>query len=211
MLDISQKNFEEFITASHRVAAYSLVRCSSGNLSWRVDDKHMLISASGTWLADIIKDQVAVCRISDGTPLNDKKPSAEIGFHTGILRERSDMNVVLHFQSPFATALACRSPETMNCFVIPEIPYYIGPVAVVPYMHPGSEDLAEAVISAMKDHDLVLMCNHGQVTVGKNFNDAIQKAVFFELACEIILKSGGQTRIISEYPDDIRKLHESNI
>jgi ribulose-5-phosphate 4-epimerase/fuculose-1-phosphate aldolase len=46
----------------------------------------------------------------------------------------------------------------------------------------------------MKDHDLAMMANHGQIVVGKSFDDVIQKAVFFELACEIILRGGDDIR-----------------
>jgi len=49
--------------------------------------------------------------------------------------------------------------------------------------------LAEAVADAFKDPQthLAILKNHGLVTVGKDFNDAIQKAVFFEMACRILL------------------------
>jgi len=200
MKHVYEKHFKEFVSACHRVALYGLVRCSSGNLSWRVDKEHMLVTATHTWMADLTKEQIAVFRLSDETVLNNKKPSAETGFHFGILRSRTDMSVVLHFQSPYATALACSATEPKNFFVIPEIPYYIGPIAVLPYMNPGSKDLAKAVISAMEGHDLVLLKNHGQVTVGKNFDDVIQKASFFELACDIILKAGNKIQFI---PDKI--------
>lgn len=194
----SEKHLDEFVAACHRAASFGLVRCSSGNLSWRVNEDYMLITATRSWMADIAREQVVVCRISDGAVLNEKKPSAENGFHFGILRERSDVNVVLHFQSPFATAIACSGRDQKDFFVIPEIPYYIGPVAVVPYVNPGSIDLAKEVISAMKEHDLAILKNHGQVTVGKSFNDVIQKASFFELACEIIFHAGDQIQCLSQ-------------
>ncbi len=194
---VSENHLEEFAAACRRVAAFGLVRCSSGNLSWRVKE-YMLITATRSWMGELTGEQIAVCRIPDGTVLNEKRPSAESGFHFGILRERSDVNVVLHFQTPFATAVACRGREQKNFFVIPEIPYYIGPIAVVPYLNPGSTDLARGVIEAMKGHDLVILKNHGLVTAGKNFNDVIQKASFFELACEIILRGGDHIQFLSE-------------
>ncbi len=49
----------------------------------------------------------------------------------------------------------------------------------------------------MCDHDLGVMANHGQVTVARDFDHAIQNAVFFELACEIILRNGPQTAPLS--------------
>jgi ribulose-5-phosphate 4-epimerase/fuculose-1-phosphate aldolase len=50
----------------------------------------------------------------------------------------------------------------------------------------------------MKDHDLVLMQNHGEVTVGKSYEEAIQRAVFFELACRIIVVGGDNIAPLSD-------------
>jgi ribulose-5-phosphate 4-epimerase/fuculose-1-phosphate aldolase len=137
-------------------------------------------------------------RISDGRQVNAAKPSVETRFHLGILRQRKDVNVVLHFQSPAATTLTCSGPETINFFVIPEVPYYIGPVKVLPYIDPGSADLAAAVIPAMAEHNLTVLTSHGQVTVGKDYNEALQRAAFFELACEVILRGGDKVRPLTD-------------
>ena len=194
-----------FITACHRVAQMGLVRCSSGNLSVRLDKERMLISGSRTWLGDIRTDQVTICRISDGDPLNDVRPSVETGFHAGILRQREDRNVVLHFQTPCATTLACGSPAKIDYNVLPEIAYYIGPIGHVPFFLPGTRELAEAVVTTMGRHDMCMLQNHGQVTVGVDYDDAIQKAAFFELACEIILHGGeNMQRLSAEYAASLR-------
>jgi len=198
MMHVSEKHLEEFVAGCRRVASHGLVRSSSGNLSWRVNEEYMLITATRSWMGELSREQIAICRISDGAVLNEKKPSAENGFHFGILRERPDVNVVLHFQSPYATAIACSGRDYNNFSVIPEIPYYLGQIAIVPYLNPGSNELAREVISAMKAHDLVIMKNHGQVTVGRNFDEVIQKATFFELACEIILHAGDQVQFLSQ-------------
>ncbi len=99
------------------------------------------------------------------------------------------MNVVLHFQTPYATALACMESNNTNYFVIPEIPFYIGNIANIPYFTPGLKELAQAVTEKMQNHDMLLMRNHRQVTVAHDIDYVIQNAVFFELACEIILRS----------------------
>jgi len=147
----------------------------------------MLITTSRSWMEDLSADDVCVCSICDRTAMDKKKPSVEMGFHAGILHARPEVNVVLHFQTPCATALASRQTENVNYFVIPEVPFYIGPVARVGYSQPGSEILAKAVTDAMRAHDMVTIVNHGQVTVAGNFAHAIQRASFFELACEIIV------------------------
>jgi ribulose-5-phosphate 4-epimerase/fuculose-1-phosphate aldolase len=194
MTSIPQKPLEDFLHACRRVGQYNLLLCRSGNLSCRLDDDHILITATRSWLADLQPHQVSLLRLSDGQQLNAASPSVETRFHLGILRQRKDVNVVLHFQSPAATTLACSRPETINFFVIPEVPFYIGPVAVIPYIDPGSADLADAVIPAMAAHNLAVLTSHGQVTVGKDYNDALQRAAFFELACDILLRGADRTQ-----------------
>lgn len=184
----------EFLSTCRKAASYGLMRCSSGNLSMRVNETAMLIKASRSWISEMTAADIAVCRISDGALLEGPRPSVELGFHSGILRARPDVKVVMHFQTPFATSLACLKGGDINYFVIPEIPFYIGPVAHIPYLPPGSEALARAVIRAMRDHDMAVMANHGQVTIARDAAHAIQNAVFFELACEIIVRCGGRAK-----------------
>jgi ribulose-5-phosphate 4-epimerase/fuculose-1-phosphate aldolase len=198
MVAVSRELLREFVDAAKKTAEYGLVLCGSGNLSWRVDDERMLITASGSWMAELSEDEVAICRIADCESLNRIKPSIEIGLHSGILRERRDVKVVLHFQSPNATTLACTKTQERDFSVIPEIPYYVGAIASVPYSDPGSEELAQKVTRAIGDHDLVLIQNHGQVTVGRDFREALQRAVFFELASSIVLRGGDQIQRLSD-------------
>ena len=196
-MTVPGEHLQAFVAAANRVAAHGLVRCSSGNLSWRVDDEHVLVTPTRTWMADLSVDQVAVCRLADGAVLNDSRPSVEAGFHLGVLRARADVRVVLHHQSPCATTIACCEPAPPSYDLIPEIPFYIGPIGEVPYLPPGSQELADAVVAAMSDHDLVQLRNHGQVVVGRDFDDVIQKACFFELACEILVRGGECVRPMS--------------
>jgi len=192
------RQVDTFVAACHEAAARGLLRCSSGNLSWRLGDGRMLVTRTRSWLGRLTGEDVAVCAIEDGASLNGVTPTVEIRFHAGILRARPDVNVVLHYQSPHATALACRRRGSTNYFVIPEIPFYIGPIGQVPYLPPGSEELAEAVIEAMAGHDLAMMANHGQVTVADDFDHALQNAEFFELACQIILAAGRDVKPLSD-------------
>ncbi len=186
MQDITGKT-EAFVKACHKLGDFDLVKCSSGNMSWRLDDNNAMVSVSGAWLAEITAEQVSVCNIKDGTCVSGPAATIESEFHLGILRQNREVNVVLHFQSPYATAIACGDPASYNYNVITEVPAYIGAPAIVEYILPGSSELAQAVISAMKNAKMAILRNHGLVTVGKDFNEAIERACFFELACRILL------------------------
>lgn len=203
---IEQQYIDKFIEQAHRVGKERLQLCSSGNLSWRVEENIALVSGTGSWLPRLAKENVAICDISTGMRLDGPKPSMESVFHLGVLRQRKDMNVVLHFQSEFATIVSCMENKPKNFNVVAEVPCYCGKdIPVIPYFRPGSKELAEAVTEALIDHDCVLMSKHGQAVCGKDFDDAFQKAVFFELACSIIVRAGeGNYLTLTE--DEIRDL-----
>jgi ribulose-5-phosphate 4-epimerase/fuculose-1-phosphate aldolase len=189
----------EFMRVCHDAAKRGLVRCSSGNLSRRLDGVRFLATATGSWMEDLTGEQVSLCATANGAPLQGPKPTMEIGFHAGILRTRPDVDVVLHFQSPYATALACGNIHDINYFVIPEIPFHIGPIARIPFLIPGSKELAHAVTEAMRDHDMVVIGNHGMVTVAVDYGHAIQNADLFEFACQILVCNGrGSEPILKE-------------
>jgi len=186
---VTDSHLKIFVEAAHRIGTHQLLLCSSGNLSWRLNDEIMLISQTGSWLPYLSKDQVSISKLTDGTILNNVNPSMDSGFHFGIMHQRKDVNVILHFQSLYATTMACLPEPPTNFNVINEIPMYVGKIAMLPYICPGSPELGLKVTESMKMHDLVVLQNHGQVVVGKSFNDVIQKALFFELACGIIMRS----------------------
>ena len=181
---ITNEQIEQFIAQAHRVGDAGLTICSSGNISWRIGDE-VLISGTGSWVPSLPKEKVSICKLSTGEVLNGVKPSMESGFHFGVLRERPDVNVVLHFQSHYATAVACMKNRPTNLNVTAEIPCHVGSeVPVVPYS--------------------VLLLKHGQVVCGKDFDEAFERAMFFEMACRIIIQSGGDYTVLT--PEEIDDL-----
>lgn len=195
---ITDKDIEQFLQQAHRVGDADLTICSSGNISWRIGED-ALISGTGSWVPSLQKEKVAICRIATGESLNGVKPSMESGFHLGIMRERPDVNVVLHFQSPYATTVACMAELPQNFNVTAEIPCHVGSeIPVVPYFRPGSSELAEHVKEALKNHNSCLLRKHGQVVCGKDFDEAFERAMFFEMACRIIILSGGHYEVLTE-------------
>ena len=195
---ITNEHIEKFIAEAHRVGDAGLTVCSSGNISWRVGDE-VLLSGTGSWVPSLPKEKVAICKLETGEVLNGVKPSMECGFHLGVLRERPDVNVVLHFQSPYATAVACMQETPKDFNVTAEVPCHVGSeIPVIPYFRPGSKELAEAVIAGMKEHNSVLLRKHGQVVCGKDFDQAFERAMFFEMACRIIVLSNGNYTTLSK-------------
>ena len=79
-------------------------------------------------------------------------------------------------------------------------------IPAIPFLRPGSKELAEAVVAAMKDHNSILLKKHGQVTCGKDFNQALERAMFFEMAAHIAVVNGSNIDPLT--PAEIDSLEE---
>ena len=204
---ISKQHIQEFVAQAHRVGELGLTICSSGNLSWRIGDK-ALVSGTGSWVPSLREDQVSVCDVATGKVLNGVKPSMESVFHLGVMRQRQDVGVVLHFQSPYATQVACSEVRPQSYNVTAEIPLHVGRVIPeIPFYRPGSPELAEAVVNALKERNSALMLKHGQVVCGKDFDDVIQRAMFFEMACRICVLADMKPAVLTEEEVDDLEMH----
>lgn len=204
---IADKHIQEFVAQAHRVGELGLTICSSGNLSWRIGDK-ALISGTGSWVPSLREEQVSVCDVATGEVLNGVKPSMESVFHLGVMRERPDVGVVLHFQSPYATQVACSEVRPKSYNVTAEVPLHVGRVIPeIPFYRPGSPELAQAVVNALRDRNSALMLKHGQVVCGKDFDDVIQRAMFFEMACRICVLADMHPAVLTEEEVDALEIH----
>ena len=165
----TSKQIDEFIRQARRVGA----------------------AGTGSWLPELTADRVSVVQLSDGRILNGVKPSMESGFHLNVMRNRPDVGVVLHFQSPYATAVACMKSRPDNFNFTAEMALHVGEeIPMIPYFRPGSPQLAEHVIKAMETHNSVMLLKHGQVVCGADFDQAFERAMFFEMGCRIAVLDG---------------------
>lgn len=169
------------------------------------------MSGTGSWIPELKPDNVSVCRIGTGEVMNGVKPSMESVFHLGIMRNRPDVNVVLHFQSPYATLLACTKDRATNINVTAEMPLHVGRVIpVIPFRLPGTPELAEAVVEAMKNRNAIQLAKHGQVVCGRDFDDVFQRAMFFEMGCRIVyqaMQAGKEPDVFTEEELDEIEMH----
>ncbi len=121
IMEITEEHIGCFLAAAHEVGARRLTRCSSGNLSWRLGEL-ALVSATGSWVPELRKEQVSVCRITTGEWINGVKPSMESTFHLTIMLNRPELNVVLRWQSIYENTVACMKNKPVDFNVKDELP-----------------------------------------------------------------------------------------
>jgi len=159
------------VTIMRRMHAAGLNRGTSGNASIRVPGG-MVVTPSGV-PPDELAAETMVFVAEDGTPDGSGlRPSSEFRMHHHILRGRPDASAVVHCNSRHATILACchRPIEPLHYMIL--VAGTSG-VNVAPYATFGTEELANAVVATMGSGYACLMANHGQVTIGRTWQQAL--------------------------------------
>ncbi len=105
-------------------------------------------------------------------------PSSETPLHTEVYKARPDINGVVHTHSAYGTAMSVLV-ESLPIVTVPLAAH--GPVPVVPFKMPGSQELAQAVVSHLGPTGrAVLLRNHGVLCVGGTVEDALICAMYIE-------------------------------
>lgn len=115
-----------------------------------------------------------------------RRPSSETPMHLAIYRARPDVRAVVHTHAPTATAFALDGVR-LDEPLLPEVLVGVGPVALVPYASPGSDDLPRVMAPYLAGHDAFLLSNHGAVTVGRALEEAYFQMERLELFARIRL------------------------
>ena len=93
----------------------------------------------------------------------DTKPrTSELLLHLEIYKAVPEAKAVVHCHPPHATAYAITGRVPPN-LIIPEFEILVGKVAIAPYETPGTQAFAETVLPYVKQHNTMLLANHGIV------------------------------------------------
>ena len=143
-----------------------------GNISVRLDAEHILITASGALLGFLSEDDLIVVD-NDGNPIEHgtKKPSSEITMHTGIYRERPDINAIIHAHAPYCISLSMLDIDTENNLYAVSA----GPVPITETALPSTPDSWEKIKPFVKKRSKAILRRHGVVAWGRDLITAFVK------------------------------------
>lgn len=166
-MDIDEQR-ESLCAAAHQLAAAGLTVGTGGNLSIRVEDA-VLLTPSGCRLESVKPEQLVIVDLEGSVVVpTPYRPTSELRFHLDIYRTTS-ASAVAHAHPVASVALANIVDE------LPPIHYTAamigGSVRVAPYAVFGSQELSDAVTTALHERTAALMRNHGSVAIGGDVVD----------------------------------------
>lgn len=141
---------------------------SWGNLSVRLNDHEMLITPSSMDYFDIKIEDIVRVDINTLEYGNQRMPSTEVKMHARAYRDLQGCNAVVQTRSnAMSVFAACRAGFTLGEGNLSDL---IGDVKVTGYAAPGSDDLADAVVSALASTHACIIPHHGAVFYGPSLD-----------------------------------------
>ncbi len=183
-----------------------LITATGGNVSARpIGSNEFWITPSGLYKAELRPEDLVKVDLRGEVVEGALRPSVEVLMHAMIYDRRDDVNGVIHCHPPFIIALtACSAPIEPICVTAVR---FLN-VPIVRFEMPGSKALAELVAEASMNSDVVLLQNHGLVTMGPTLKEALNLAQSIEEVAKVVLavRALGVKPIV--IPDEYVKLLE---
>ena len=152
----------EICAAGRKLWMRQYVDGNGGNISYRIGPNAVLCTPSLVSKYDLTPEDICLTDL-DGNQMAGSKPrSSELLLHLEIYKAVPQAKSVVHCHPPHATAYAITGCMPPN-LIIPEFEVIVGNVAVAPYETPGTKEFAETVLPYVRNHNTVLLANHGIV------------------------------------------------
>jgi autoinducer 2 (AI-2) kinase len=193
---------DELVAAIHELYSTGLITATGGNLSIRIPGtQNLWITPSALFKGDLRPD--VMVRIDlEGKTLDEeaRSPSSEWRMHCAVYKARPDVEAVIHAHAPYATMLVLSG--------LPFLPIsteaaFLGDVPRVPFIMPGTQELADAVARGVASGPAVLLQNHGILVAATSLRRAADLAEVLERTSQLILGCHSVGREPPVLPPDI--------
>jgi L-fuculose-phosphate aldolase len=177
----------EIVEVGRRLYNRGLIAANEGNISAR-DGDTLYVTPSGTCKGFLAPEAIVKTDLDGHTLDAGQRVSSEIRMHVAIYRRRQDTLAVVHAHPPTATAFAVAGIP-LDRPLIAEAVLTLGPVLVIPYGTPSTDELADNVGQAICNAHGLLLANHGALTVGDTLFRAWERMETVEQLARVALAS----------------------
>ena len=176
----------EMVRVIDELYRLGLITATGGNVSVRIPGREECwITPSQLYKGDLrpemmVRIDLAGNALDAGAPA----PSSERALHTELYRARPEVGAIIHAHAPYATILGLSG--------LPFLPVtteaaFLGKVPVVPFVMPGTKELALAVVRTMGKSPACILQNHGVVVAAGELRRAANLVEMLERTAQLIL------------------------
>ena len=194
----------EVMRVARQMEEKNLVNTFEGNLSMKRDGL-IYITPSQMSKAALTEEMIAVFDEQDRQIHGDYPASTEKSMHRGAYTVREEIKAVIHCHAPYLTAHAiCHVPLDYKCH--PEILFFFKDIPVAPYGQPGTQAMIDTARLYLAERNVVLLANHGVLSVGSTLDKACQRLETAEKFAHIIQICRGVGKMVDIPQSEIDRL-----
>ncbi len=173
LMDIERFASERMQVAALMSRLYTcrLTTTSGGNISLRLTGDLFCITPSKLDKANLTGDLIAIVDMDGKNLTPHLSLSIESEMHRQALLTRPDISAVVHAHPCYASAFTAMK-RPINTRLLAESWFLIEEPSFAPYARMGTPALADSVASCLASSNVVLMENHGVLTVGNSLIEA---------------------------------------
>lgn len=204
---------EQICDVCHKMWQQGWVAANDGNVSVKLPDGNIMCTPTGMSKSFITPEKLIIVD-TDGNIVEAEpgyKPSSEMKMHLRCYKEREDVGAVVHAHPATATGYAVAG-KSLDEYSMIETVIAIGSIPLTPFGTPSTEEVPEAIAPYLKEHDVMLLQNHGALTVGCDLITAYYRMETLELFAKISLTAhllGGAQEIPKPKIDKLLYLRDN--
>jgi len=205
-----QEHKEHIVEIGRRLYERGLIVAGDGNVSVRVPDG-ILTTPRSVCKGFLTPDMIVKMSPDGQTKIaGTHNASTELSMHLLIYQIRPDVNAVVHAHPPCGTGYAAAG-YALDKALISEVILTLGCIPLAGYGTPSTDELTDAMRPFVKNHDALLMANHGAVAYGSTLESAFGRMETLEHFAKISLVAkilGRENEIGKEEVNKLIELRE---
>jgi L-fuculose-phosphate aldolase len=191
---------KEICAVGRKLWMRQFVDGNGGNISYRIGPNEVICTPTLVSKFDLMPEDLSMVDLEGNQIAGTKPRTSEIFLHLEIYKAVEAAKSCVHCHPPHATAYAITGKVPPN-LVIPEFEVFVGKVAISPYKTPGTAEFAKTVLPFVKDHNTVLLSNHGIICWGDTVTHAEWYAEVLETYCWTLMLASQLGAPISHISD----------
>ncbi len=196
---------KQIVEIGRRIWTRGYVAANDGNITAKLNDKELLTTPTGVSKGFMEPGMIIKVDLEGKIISGNSKyrPSSELKMHLEVYKERPDIKSVVHAHPQYATSFAVAGVQLNKC-VLPEAILVIGAVPIAKYGLPSTMEIPDAIREYIKKSDVILLENHGALTLGADLLSAYHKMETLEHTASIVWKAIqlGNLNVLPEYERD---------
>lgn len=189
----------------HKMWQQGWVAANDGNVTVKIAEDVFLATPTGYSKSFITPDKIVKIN-SKGEILEkngDYRPSSEIKMHLRCYEEREDVGAVVHAHPPYATGFTLAKIPLDNYSLV-ESSLAIGSIPIAPFGLPSTNEVPDSITPFLPEHDVILLENHGALSVGSDLITAYYRMETLELISKttFVARMLNNGKVEDEIPKD---------